>query len=152
MLPAELEVEAQVRFEQYGGFNKGRGMMPEVLRTGASIALVCFIRCLRSAQAGTWPSVLNHCFQWADSYPCLGAGPPCDTGEETRALSLLLLDGRVVLHWPNAITWHTTGGDSGAAATVVRMRRGPFRFLRQYDPLEAEPVLHIRNFLMPSVT
>ena len=26
MLPAELEFEAQVRFEQYGGFNKGRGM------------------------------------------------------------------------------------------------------------------------------
>ena len=38
MLPAELEVEAQVRFEQYGGFNKGRGVMPEVLRMGASIA------------------------------------------------------------------------------------------------------------------
>ena len=32
MLPAELEFEAQVRFEQYGGFNKGRGTMPEVLR------------------------------------------------------------------------------------------------------------------------
>ena len=34
MFPAELEFEAQVRFEQYGGFNKGRGMAPEVLRAG----------------------------------------------------------------------------------------------------------------------
>ena len=34
MLPAEMKTEAQVRFEQYGGFNKGRDLMPEVLRAG----------------------------------------------------------------------------------------------------------------------
>ena len=39
--------------------------------------------------------------------PCLGAGTRSHTGEETRALSLFLLSGQTVLHWPSAITWHT---------------------------------------------
>ena len=34
MLPAQLETEAQVRFEQYGGFNKGRETGVEVLKAG----------------------------------------------------------------------------------------------------------------------
>ena len=34
MLPAELETDAQVNFERYGGFNKGRGIEPVPLRAG----------------------------------------------------------------------------------------------------------------------
>ncbi|MST32178.1 glycosyltransferase, partial [Acidimicrobiaceae bacterium USS-CC1] len=36
IFPAELETPAQVLFETYGGFNKGRGLAPEVLRRHTS--------------------------------------------------------------------------------------------------------------------
>jgi hypothetical protein len=106
MLPAELEVEAQVRFEQYGGFNKGRGIMPEVLRMGASIASPLYP--LPPFGPGGNMAFRTEALRSVGGFdPCLGAGTRSHTGEETRALSLLLLAGQVVLHWPGAITWHT---------------------------------------------
>jgi glycosyltransferase involved in cell wall biosynthesis len=107
MLPAELESEAQVRFEQYGGFNKGRGMAPEVLRAGTS-TVISPLYPLPSFGAGG-----NMAFRTQDLKavgrfdPYLGAGTRTHGGEETRALSLLLSSGHAMLHWPAAITWHT---------------------------------------------
>jgi hypothetical protein len=106
MLPAELEVEPQVRFEQYGGFNKGRGMMPEVLRMGMSIASPLYP--LPPFGPGGNMAFLTDSLRAVGGFdPRLGAGTRSHTGEETRALSLLLLAGETVLHWPSAITWHT---------------------------------------------
>jgi glycosyltransferase involved in cell wall biosynthesis len=107
MLPAELETEAQVRFEQYGGFNKGRGMAPELLQAGTS-TVISPLYPLPSFGAGG-----NMAFRTAELKavggfdPCLGAGTRTYGCEETRALSLLLSSGHAVLHWPSAITWHT---------------------------------------------
>jgi hypothetical protein len=107
MLPAELETEAQVRFEQYGGFHKGRDMAPEVLQAGTSTVLSPLYP-LPSFGAGG-----NMAFRTAELKalggfdPCLGAGTRTYGGEETRALSLLLLSGQALLYWPAAITWHT---------------------------------------------
>jgi glycosyltransferase involved in cell wall biosynthesis len=106
MLPAELEVEAQVRFEQYGGFNKGRGMTPEVLRMGASIASPLYP--LPPFGPGGNMAFRTESLRAVGGFdPCLGAGTRTHTGEETRALSLLLLADQAILHWPRAITWHT---------------------------------------------
>jgi glycosyltransferase involved in cell wall biosynthesis len=106
MLPAELEVEAQVRFEQYGGFNKGRGMVPEVLRMGASIASPLYP--LPPFGPGGNMAFRTEVLRAVGGFdPCLGAGTRTHTGEETRALSLLLLADQAILHWPRAITWHT---------------------------------------------
>jgi SAM-dependent methyltransferase len=106
MLPAELEVEAQVRFEQYGGFNKGRGMTPEVLRMDASIASPLYP--LPPFGPGGNMAFRTESLRSVGGFdPCLGAGTRSHTAEETRALSLLLLAGQAVLHWPTAITWHT---------------------------------------------
>ncbi len=106
MLPAELEFEAQVRFEQYGGFNKGRGMLPEVLRMGASITSPLYP--LPPFGPGGNMAFRTESLRSVGGFdPCLGAGTRSHTGEETRALSLLLLAGQAVLHWPRAITWHT---------------------------------------------
>ena len=107
MLPAELETEAQVRFEQYGGFNKGRDMAPEVLQAGTP-TVISPLYPLPSFGAGG-----NMAFRTAELKavggfdPCLGAGTRTCGCEETRALSLLLSSGHAVLHWPAAITWHT---------------------------------------------
>ena len=107
MLPAELEFEAQVRFEQYGGFNKGRGMAPQVLRTGTS-SVVSPLYPLPSFGPGGNMAFRTESLRSVGGFdPCLGAGTRTHGCEETRALSLLLSSGHAVLHWPAAITWHT---------------------------------------------
>jgi glycosyltransferase involved in cell wall biosynthesis len=107
MLPAELESEAQVRFEQYGGFTKGRGMASEVLRTGAS-SVVSPLYPLPAFGSGGNMAFQTELLRAVGGFdPCLGAGTRTHGGEEVRALSLLLSAGHAVLHWPVAITWHT---------------------------------------------
>jgi glycosyltransferase involved in cell wall biosynthesis len=114
MLPAELEFEAQVRFEQYGGFNKGRGMEPEVLRMGTS-SVFNPLYPLPAFGPGGNMAFRTESLRSVDGFdPCLGAGTRTHGGEETRVLSLLLLSGEVVLHWPSAITWHTHRQDMTA--------------------------------------
>ena len=107
MLPAELDTEAQVRFEQYGGFNKGRGMTPEILRAGTpSVASPLYP--LPPFGAGGNMAFRTEALRAAGGFdPCLGAGRRTRGGEETRVLALLLSAGQAILHWPGAITWHT---------------------------------------------
>jgi glycosyltransferase involved in cell wall biosynthesis len=107
MLPVELEFEAQVRFEQYGGFNKGRGMAPEVLRAGLP-SVVSPLYPLPTFGPGGNMAFRTEALRSVRGFdPCLGAGTRTRSGEETRVLSSLLSSGRTVLHWPAAITWHT---------------------------------------------
>ena len=107
MFPAELEFEAQVRFEQYGGFNKGRGMAPEVLRAGTA-SVVSPLYPLPAFGPGGNMAFRTEALRAVGGFdPCLGAGTRTHGGEECRALSLLLSAGHTVLHWPTAITWHT---------------------------------------------
>ena len=141
MLPAELETEAQVRFEQYGGFNKGRDLSSVVLAAdsptvrsplyplpgfGAGGNMAFRVEPLRSLG----------CF---DIH--LGAGTRTHGGEETQVLARLLLHGSTVLHWPPAVTWHTHrrtlaeleqqfyGYSAGLSAFYVSMLRAEPRTL-----------------------
>ena len=107
MLPAELEFEAQVRFEQYGGFNKGRGMASEVLRKGSPSVVSPLYPLPPFGPGGNMAFQTESLRSVGGFDPCLGAGTRTHGCEETRALSLLLLAGEAVLHWPAAITWHT---------------------------------------------
>ena len=107
MLPAELESEAQVRFEQYGGFNKGRGISPEVLQMGAP-SVISPLYPLPGIGSGGNMAFRTTALRAVKGFdPHLGAGSRTHGGEDTRTLSLLLLSGHTVLHWPAAITWHT---------------------------------------------
>jgi glycosyltransferase involved in cell wall biosynthesis len=107
MLPAELEFEAQVRFEQYGGFNKGRGLAPEILRMGTP-SVVSPLYPLPSFGPGGNMAFRAEPLRAVGGFDsCLGAGTRTHGCEETRVLSLLLSSGHTVLHWPGAITWHT---------------------------------------------
>jgi glycosyltransferase involved in cell wall biosynthesis len=106
MLPAELETEAQVRFEQFDGFNKGRGLRPRSLRLGD--------RHLRSplyplpgfGAGGNMAFAVSALREVGGFDENLGVGTPTGGGEETRVLSALLRNGKSVLHWPSAVTWH----------------------------------------------
>jgi glycosyltransferase involved in cell wall biosynthesis len=107
MLPAELEFEAQVRFEQYGGFSKGRGMAPETLRIGAP-SVISPLYPLPSFGSGGNMAFRTESLRSLGGFdPCLGLGTRTRGGGEIRALSALLSSGHTILHWPAAITWHT---------------------------------------------
>jgi glycosyltransferase involved in cell wall biosynthesis len=107
MLPAELESEAQIRFEQYGGFNKGRGMAPEVLRKGTP-SVVSPLYPLPAFGSGGNMAFQTESLRSVGCFdPCLGAGTRTHGGEEVRVLSSLLAGGHAILHWPSAVVWHT---------------------------------------------
>jgi len=107
MLPAELETEAQVRFEQYGGFNKGRGLSPVVL-SADSPTVPSPLYPLPGFGAGGNMAFRVESLRLLGGFDIhLGAGTRTHGGEETQALARLLLHGSTVLHWPPAITWHT---------------------------------------------
>jgi glycosyltransferase involved in cell wall biosynthesis len=107
MLPAELEHEAQIRFEQYGGFNKGRGMRPEVLRAGTPSVTSPLYPLPAFGPGGNMAYRTESLLRMGGFDPYLGAGTRTHGCEETRALSLVLSAGDAVLHWPAAIMWHT---------------------------------------------
>ena len=106
MLPAELEYEAQVRFEQYGGFNKGRGMVPEVLRAATPSVTSPLYPLPTFGPGGNMAFRTESLLRMGGFDPYLGAGTRTHGCEETRALSLVLSAGDAILHWPAAIMWH----------------------------------------------
>jgi GT2 family glycosyltransferase len=106
VLPAELETQAQWWFERFGGHSKGRGFMAGIFDAashgrqhplyplppfgvGASMA---FDRAVLMRIGG---------FDVA-----LGAGTPAHAGEDTAAISDLMLAGATFVYWPGAIMWH----------------------------------------------
>ena len=104
MLPAELQTAAQVDFERYGGFNKGRPMHPVVLRAGAETVRDPFFP-LPSFGAGG-----NMAFRTQALVSIGGFRSPLGTpfvgGEDTWVLAFILEAGGMILHWPSAVTWH----------------------------------------------
>jgi hypothetical protein len=106
MLPAELETDAQVNFERYGGFNKGRGMQPEVLCAHTSTVFDPLYPLPNFGAGGNMAFQTTALREVGGFDTCLGAGTLTHGGEETRALSLILESGSAILHWPLAVTWH----------------------------------------------
>jgi glycosyltransferase involved in cell wall biosynthesis len=106
MLPAELVTEAQVRFEQYGGFNKGRGLDPVVLRAGTETVRSPLYPIPNFGAGGNMAFRTAALRDVGGFDPFLGAGTLTHGGEETKALADLLRKGSAVLYWPPAITWH----------------------------------------------
>ncbi len=106
MLPAELETAAQVNFERYGGFNKGRGVEPVALRAGTPTVFDPLYPLPNFGAGGNLAFRTERLLAIGGYDNRLGTGTLTCGGEETRALSLLLENGSMILHWPPAITWH----------------------------------------------
>jgi hypothetical protein len=95
-----------VRFEQYGGFNKGRGLATEVLSVARGTVRSPLYP-LPGFGAGGNMAFRSDALRAAGAFdPLLGPGTMTRNGEETRALAMVLRHGGTVLHWPAAITWH----------------------------------------------
>ena len=106
MLPAELETAAQVNFERYGGFHKGRGVEPVLLRAGTP-SVIDPLYPLPNFGAGGNLAFRTERLRAIGGYDNrLGTGTLTCGGEETRALSLMLETGSSILYWPAAVTWH----------------------------------------------
>ena len=106
MLPAELETDAQVNFERYGGFNKGRGIEPVPLLAGGPSVFDPLYPLPNFGAGGNMAFRTERLRAIGGFDNRLGAGTLTHGGEETRALSLLLENGSMILYWPPAITWH----------------------------------------------
>lgn len=105
MLPAELETGAQVDFERYGGFNKGRPMQPVELRAGTP-SVPDPLYPLPNFGAGGNMSFRTAALHAIGGFDNRLGCPAIHGGEETLALSQVLDGGSVILHWPPAVTWH----------------------------------------------
>jgi glycosyltransferase involved in cell wall biosynthesis len=106
MLPAELETDAQVNFERYGGFNKGRGIEPVPLLAGTP-SVFDPLYPLPNFGAGGNMAFRTEMLRAIGGFDNrLGPGTLIHGGEDTRVLSLLLDNGSMILYWPPAITWH----------------------------------------------
>jgi glycosyltransferase involved in cell wall biosynthesis len=107
IMPRELKHESQVRFEQYGGFNKGRGLAPEILKAGTPSVVSPLYPLPTFGPGGNMAFLTENLRAIGGFDPCLGAGTRTHGCEEIRVFSQLLSDGETVLHWPPAIIWHT---------------------------------------------
>jgi GT2 family glycosyltransferase len=106
IVPAELEHEAQIRFEQYGGFNKGRTLDPQVLHAGSPTVRSPLYPLPSVGSGGNMAFRMEALRRIGKFDERLGAGTRTHAGEETRAFASLLRNGETVLYWPQAITWH----------------------------------------------
>jgi GT2 family glycosyltransferase len=114
MLPAELETEAQVRFEQYGGFNKGRGLVAEILHLDPDSGIEPLYPLPAIGSGGNMDFKTAALRSTGPFDQCLGAGTRTHGGEETAIFAILLRSGETILHWPRAIAWHFHRADMPA--------------------------------------
>jgi glycosyltransferase involved in cell wall biosynthesis len=105
MLPAELETTAQVNFERYGGFNKGRPMEPVELRAGTP-SVVDPLYPLPNFGAGGNMAFRTETLRALGGFNNRLGTRAIHGGEDTWVLAFALERGSMVLHWPLAVTWH----------------------------------------------
>jgi glycosyltransferase involved in cell wall biosynthesis len=117
MLPAELETAAQVNFERYGGFNKGRGIKPVPLLAGTPSVSDPLLPLPIFGSGGNMAFRTETLRAIGGFDNRLGAGTLTRGGEDTRALCLALESGSMILYWPPAITWHYHRRTDEALAT-----------------------------------
>ena len=107
MLPAELETNAQVDFERYGGHNRGRGLKAVRLIAGTPSGVNPLYPLPKFGSGGNMAFRTEALRSVGGFDTRLGAGTLARAGEETRAFSLLLDAGSTILYWPPAVTWHS---------------------------------------------
>ena len=106
VVPAELDTQAQIWFEQFGGHSKGRGFTADL-----------FSCATRSRQHPLYPLPpfgvgANMAFRTETLRllggfdKALGAGTPSQGSEDTKIFTDVLLADGAVAYWPSAVTRH----------------------------------------------
>lgn len=106
IVPAELETQAQLWFEQFGGHSKGRGFTPAVF-SPATAHLQSPLYPLPPFGTGAnmtfRAGVVERIGGWDTA---LGAGTPAMGSEDTLAFTQVLIDGGTIVYQPTAVTHH----------------------------------------------
>jgi glycosyltransferase involved in cell wall biosynthesis len=106
IVPAELETQVQLWFEQFGGHSKGRGFRPDLFgpatahRQSPLYPLPPFGT---GANMTFRPGVIERIGGWDTA---LGAGTPAMGSEDTLAFTQVLLAGGTIVYQPTAVTHH----------------------------------------------
>jgi glycosyltransferase involved in cell wall biosynthesis len=104
IVPAELDTQAQLWFEQFGGHSKGRGCHPAVL-TADSVFSPLYP--LPPFGAGGNAVIRRSALEAVGGFDeALGAGTRTRGSEDTKLFTQLLLRGGEVIYWPSAFVRH----------------------------------------------
>jgi len=104
VLPARLDTPAQEWFEELGGHCKGRGFRPAIFSQDGPQSPLFPMPCFGAgANMAFCRSVLTDIGGFDVA---LGAGTPALAGEDTLALTLVLLSGYCIAYEPAALTRH----------------------------------------------
>jgi GT2 family glycosyltransferase len=118
VLPASLDTQAQELFEQLGGHSKDRGFSPAVFsRHGPQSPLYP----LPPFGVGANMAFRREALARIGGFDvALGAGTPALAGEDTLALTLILLAGYRIAYEPGALMWHHHRGDLDSLGRQLR--------------------------------
>jgi glycosyltransferase involved in cell wall biosynthesis len=106
VVPARLDTQAQIWFEQFGGHSKGRGFTADL-----------FSQATRSRQHPLYPlppfgvganmAFRTETLRMLGGFDeALGAGTPSQGSEDTRMFTDILMRGGAIAYWPSAVTRH----------------------------------------------
>ena len=120
VVPAQLDTQAQVWFEQFGGHSKGRGFTADL-----------FSRATRGRQHPLYPLPpfgvgANMAFRTETLRllggfdEALGAGTPSQGSEDTKVFTDVLLANGAIAYWPSALTRHFHRRDLGELRLQMR--------------------------------
>lgn len=106
IVPGELVTRSQVMFENYSGVRRGRGFARAVFSPGTA-SQQSPLYPLPPFGAGGNMSFRREALKLIGGFNCaLGAGTLTQGGEDTAALSALLLAGGTIVYQPTAIVYH----------------------------------------------
>jgi GT2 family glycosyltransferase len=107
VVPMELETQSQLWFEEYNGIRAGRGFVRAVL-SPATLQLQSPLYPLPPFGCGGNMAWRREALDQIGGFDCaLGAGTATQAGEDTAALSELLLAGGTIVYQPTAIVHHS---------------------------------------------
>ena len=117
--PAELETKSQAWFEQYSGVRRGRGFARAVF-SPATASEQSPLYPLPPYGAGANMAFRRDAVERIGRFDCaLGTGTATLAGEDTAALSALLLAGGTIVYQPSAIVHHRHRRDYGSLERVM---------------------------------
>ena len=111
VVSGELATRSQALYEEYSGIRRGRGFARWVF-SPATAHVQSPLYPLPPFGAGGNMAFRRNALEQIGRFDCaLGAGTLTHGGEDTAALSALLIEGGTIVYQPTAIVWHRYGRD-----------------------------------------
>jgi GT2 family glycosyltransferase len=112
VVPASLDTQAQMWFEQFGGHSKGRGFSPVVFGGDSRAVEQNPLYPLPPFGVGTNMAFRTDRLTALGGFDeALGAGTTTGGGEDTKVFTQLLRNGQVTVYQPSALVRHTHRAD-----------------------------------------